>query len=69
MMNGGPVRWASKNQTTEALLSTETEYIALTQAAKETTWVRLLMTELGLLRVDNRHAMKGDNQGFYSISA
>lgn len=56
MLNGGPVSWCSKRQVTVALSSTEAEYIALTQAAKEATWLRLLLTELGLLEPDQQHA-------------
>lgn len=49
MLNGRPVSCCSKRQSTVALSSTEAEYIALTLAAKEATWLRLLLTELGLL--------------------
>lgn len=57
MLNGGPVSWCSKKQATVALSSTEAEYIALTLAAKEATWLRLLLTELGLLQPDRQHAL------------
>ena len=57
MLNGGPVSWCSKKQATVALSSTEAEYIALTLAAKEATWLRLLLTELGLLQSDQQHAL------------
>lgn len=40
-----------------ALSSSEAEYIALTLAAKEATWLRLLLTELGLLQPDDQHAL------------
>ncbi len=40
-----------------ALSSTEAEYIALALAAKEATWLRLLLTELGLLQLDQQHAL------------
>lgn len=39
------------------LLSTEAEYIALTLAAKKATWLRLLLTELGLLQPGEQHAV------------
>ncbi len=57
MLNSGPVSWCSKRQPTVALSSTEAEYIALTLAAKEATWIRLLLTELGLLQHDKEHAL------------
>ncbi len=49
MLNGEPVSGCSKRQATVALSSTESEYVALTLAAKEATWMRLLLTEVGLL--------------------
>ena len=49
MLNGGPISYASKKQAVVALSSTEAEYVALSLAAREATWLRLLLTELGLL--------------------
>ena len=40
-----------------ALSSTKAEYIALTLVAKKATWLRLLLTELGLLQLDDQHAL------------
>lgn len=57
MLNGGPVSWCSNRQPTVALSSTETKYIAPTLAAKEATWLRLLLTKLGLLQVGQQHAL------------
>lgn len=57
MLNGGPVSWCSKRQPTVALSSTEAEYIALTSAAKEATWIRLLLTESDVLQPDQQHAL------------
>lgn len=56
MMNNGPISWCSKKRTSVALSSTEAEYTALTLAAKEATWLRLLLAELGLLNEDDQHA-------------
>ena len=53
MLNGGPVSWCSKRQATVALSSTEAEYIAFTLATKEATWLRLLLTELSLLKAND----------------
>ena len=40
------VSWSSKRQQTVALSSTEAEYMALTQAAKEAIWVSRFLAEL-----------------------
>lgn len=56
MLNGGRVSWCLKRQAIVALSSTKVEYIALTLAAKETTWLKLLFTKLGLLLPDQQHA-------------
>ena len=48
MLNGGPISWSSKRQSTVALSTTEAEYYALSQAVKEATWLRKLFTDLGL---------------------
>ena len=56
-LNSGPVSWCSKRQPTINLSSTEAKYIALTLAAKEASWLRLLLTELGLLQPDQQHAL------------
>ena len=45
---GGPIAWSSKKQTTVALSSMEAEYMALTHAAQEATWLRNLFSEIGL---------------------
>ena len=37
--------------------TTEAEYVALTLVAKEATWMRLLLTEIGLLDKDDQYAM------------
>jgi hypothetical protein len=46
-INGTPISWSSKRQATIALSSTEAEYMAATQAAKEAIWLRRLLAELG----------------------
>lgn len=69
MLNGGPVSWCSKKQPTVALPSTEAEYIALTLAAKEATWLRFLLTELGLLQPDQQHALIKVSQNNTSVQS
>ena len=45
-LNGGAISWSSKKQSVVALSSTEAEYIGITHAAKEASWVRHLLSEL-----------------------
>ena len=81
MLNGGPISWCSKRQSTVALSSTEAEYMALTLACKEASWLRLLLSELGILiqtdtfaqiRVNKNDesaiALKGDNQSAIALA-
>lgn len=57
MLNGCPVNWYSKTQAMVALSSTEAEYVALTLATKEATWIRLLFTEVGLLNENDQYVI------------
>jgi hypothetical protein len=47
LLGGGAVSWKSRRQQTIALSTVEAEYMAATQGAKETIWVRRLLTEIG----------------------
>ena len=44
--NGGAVRWKSSKQSITADSTTEAEYIAASDAAKEAVWIRKFVTEL-----------------------
>ena len=44
---GGAVSWLSKLQSVVALSTTEAEYMAATQACKESIWIQRLLEELG----------------------
>eukprot|EP00253_Pinus_taeda_P021000 PITA_21000 len=44
---GGAISWMSKLQETIALSTTETEYIAASDASKETIWLKGLLDEIG----------------------
>lgn len=48
LLAGGPISWASKKQTTVALSSTESEYIAMALATQEALWIQLLLTKLNI---------------------
>ena len=43
---GGAVSWKTKLQSVVAMSSTESEYIALSEATKEAVWIRLLLVEI-----------------------
>ncbi|XP_031393460.1 secreted RxLR effector protein 161-like [Punica granatum] len=47
--NGGAVSWKSSKQETTADSTTEAEYIAASDAAKEAVWIRKFVTELGIV--------------------
>lgn len=55
MLNGGPVSWYSKRQATIALSLIKAEYIVLTLTVKEATWLRLQLTEIGLLDKNSQY--------------
>ena len=46
-VNGGAVSWKSSKQETVADSTTEGEYIAASEAAKEGVWIRKFLIELG----------------------
>jgi hypothetical protein len=47
--NGEAVSWKSSKQDTVADLMIEAKYIATTEAAKETVWIRNFVSELGVV--------------------
>lgn len=58
----GPVIWASKKQSSVALSTTESEYVAMSEATKEGIWLRRFLTELGLNLDCAPTKIFGDNQ-------
>ena len=54
--------WKSKKQTVIALSSTEAEYVALSEAGHEATWLRNLYGELGFPQIKPTIII-GDNDG------
>ena len=65
-LSGGAVSWFSKKQATVALSTAEAEYVALSQAAQEGTWLKRLLTELGMS--DSPTVILEDNQGAMAIA-
>ena len=49
-INGGPISWKSQKQTVIALSSAESEYIAMSSCAKQVTWLRRILWEIGVRR-------------------
>jgi hypothetical protein len=60
---GGPICWKSMIQSTVAMSTTEAEYVAVAEAAKEALWLTGLVKELGIQQVgvplycDNQNAI------------
>ena len=48
-LNGGAVSWNSSKQATTADSTTEAEYIAASEAAKEAVWIKKFLIELGVV--------------------
>jgi len=69
ILNGAAICWNSKKQATVALSSTEAEYMALTQAVKQSLWLQGALSEMGakkhLLEVEE---IQIDNQGAIALA-
>jgi hypothetical protein len=66
---GGPATWQSKRQSVVAQSSTESEYMALSEAAKEAAWIRSLLSGLQYQGPDlNPIVLYGDNQGSLALA-
>lgn len=63
---GSTIAWGCKRQTCVALSTTEAEYIALTEACKETIWIRRLLVDMGEI-LDNNVIIYEDNQSCLSL--
>jgi hypothetical protein len=63
-LGDGPISWSSKKQTIVALSSTEAEYIALCEAAREVVWLKYLLSQLRLTQNEDSKAVliNVDNQ-------
>ncbi|GBE79025.1 hypothetical protein SCP_0202220 [Sparassis crispa] len=51
-LGNGTIMWSSKKQTTVASSTTEAEYMASAEAAKEAVWLRTLFKEIGFEQQD-----------------
>ncbi len=68
MMGGGAISWSSKRQPTIALSTMEAEYMANTQATKETIWITKLMMDLGYMEEKKVMVIRCENQGAISLT-
>ena len=66
LSGGGAITWGSKKQTTIMLLSTEAEYVALSEATHEVMWLCYLYEELGFVQKDPI-LLLGDNDGSIAV--
>jgi hypothetical protein len=64
---GGAITWMSKKQSVITLSSTESEYIALSEAGREACWLRSLHAELGFPQ-EKPCVLRGDNNGSIAMA-
>ena len=63
-LNGGAVSWNSSKQPTTSDSTTEAEYIATSDAAKEAVWLKKFITDLGVIpTISNPIPLLCDNNG------
>lgn len=68
MMAGGPVSWCSRKQPITAMSTTEAEYIAAAEAAKQAIWIRHFLA--AIQKHPKRPTQLGlDNQGALALAA
>ncbi len=65
----GPVSHQSKQQATDALSSTEAEYMATTEAIKEALWIGQFLAALGYRLPGQPVSLKADNRGAILLTA
>ena len=67
LVSEGAITWKSKRQTIIAMSSTESEYIALSEAGQEAFWLRNLYDELGFPQIGPT-VIKSNNEGSVILS-
>uniref|UniRef100_A0AAV1U2G4 RxLR effector candidate protein n=1 Tax=Peronospora matthiolae TaxID=2874970 RepID=A0AAV1U2G4_9STRA len=68
VLHNGCIRWRSKKQRSVALSSTEAEYMALSEATQQATWLKTFMRELGEEAGDDALTIYEDNQGAIALA-
>jgi len=64
----GTITWSSKRQISQALSSTEAEYVAISEAACEACWLQNLYSELSLLDQETPTEIHGDNEASLAMA-
>jgi len=59
-LNGSVIAWSLKRQATVSTSTSESEYVAISEAAKEAIWLRGILEELGSRQPQT--SLHGDNQ-------
>ena len=67
LIHGGAVSWSAKRQEIIALSTTEAEYVAITHAAKEALWLRVLLSQLFELDL-NTTTLFSDNKSAIELT-
>ncbi|CAA7262723.1 unnamed protein product [Cyclocybe aegerita] len=67
LLHGGAVSWSAKRQEIISLSTTESEYVAATQATKEALWLRSLVSELFAIDLDTT-TLFSDNQSAIALT-
>ena len=67
LMSEGAVTWSSKKQPIVTLSTAEAEYVSLSTAAQEATWICHLLSDLHMLPKEPTTIME-DNQGAICIA-
>jgi len=67
MLHGGAVSWSAKQQEIVSLSTTESEYVAITHAAKEGLWIRSLLSQLFPGKLDST-TLFSDNQSAVALA-
>ena len=72
MFFGGPISWSSKKQKSVATSSCESEYMALSENAKQGQWLAQILRDLGYAKFIGEDSslvqMLGDNQGAIALT-
>ena len=69
LLNGGAVTWKSSKQTTVADSTCESEYIAASEAAKEATWLKNFIDDLGVVpSIKDPLEIFCDNEGAVALT-